>query len=113
LFCCLITNSIDDQTRSMKVTIYRNKISEIMESTSDSAPVLPAFLRPDRNSPKKRKNPSMDDQDRRYLDIFIQRLNPRAKALGPNQNKNVQIQLVKVSKQNVFVKLKNLSKKNN
>jgi hypothetical protein len=41
--------------------------------------------------------------------IFIQRLNPRAKALGPNQNKNAQIQLVKFSKQKVFVKFKNLS----
>jgi hypothetical protein len=43
--------------------------------------------------------------------IFIQRLNPRAKALGPNQNKNAQIQLVKLSKQKVFVNLKNLSDK--
>jgi hypothetical protein len=45
---------------------------------------------------------------RTVLGIFIQRLNPRAKALGPNQNKNAQIQLVKLSKQKVFVKLKNL-----
>jgi hypothetical protein len=36
---------------------------------------------------------------------------PRAKALGPNQNKNAQTQLVKLSKQKVFVKLKNLSDK--
>jgi hypothetical protein len=43
------------------------------------------------------------------LGIFIQRLNPRAKALGSNQNKNAQIQLVKLSKQEVFVKLKNVS----
>jgi hypothetical protein len=41
----------------------------------------------------------------------MQRLNPRAKALGPNQNKNPQIQLVKLSKQKVFVKLKNLADK--
>jgi hypothetical protein len=33
----------------------------------------------------------------------------RAKALRYNQNKNAQIQLVKLSKQKVFVKLKNLS----
>jgi hypothetical protein len=45
---------------------------------------------------------------RTVLGIFIERLNPRAKALGPNQNKNAQIQLVKLSKQKVFVKLKNL-----
>jgi hypothetical protein len=45
------------------------------------------------------------------LGIFIQMLNPRTKALGPNQNKNAQIQLVKLSKQTVFVKLKNLSDK--
>jgi hypothetical protein len=45
------------------------------------------------------------------LGIFIQKLNPRAKALGLNQNKNTQIQLVKLSKQKVFVKLKNLSDK--
>jgi hypothetical protein len=47
------------------------------------------------------------------MDIFIQSLNRRAKALGPNQNKNAQIQLVKLSKQKVFVKLKNLSDKKN
>jgi hypothetical protein len=40
---------------------------------------------------------------------FFSKGNPRAKALGPNQNKNAQIQLVKLSKQEVFVKLKNLS----
>jgi hypothetical protein len=40
------------------------------------------------------------------LGIFIQSLNPRAKALEPNQNKNAQIQVVKLSKQKVFVKLK-------
>jgi hypothetical protein len=45
------------------------------------------------------------------LGIFIQLLNPRAKALAPNQNKNAQIQLVKLAKQKVFVKLKNLSDK--
>jgi hypothetical protein len=38
-------------------------------------------------------------------------VNSRAKALGPNQNKNAQIQIVKLSKQKVFVKLKNLSDK--
>jgi hypothetical protein len=43
------------------------------------------------------------------LGIFIQRLNPRAKALGPNQD--AQIQLVKLLKQKVFVKLKKLSEK--
>jgi hypothetical protein len=41
----------------------------------------------------------------------VVRLNPRSKAVGPNQNKNTQIQLVKFSKQKVFVKLKNLSNK--
>jgi hypothetical protein len=45
--------------------------------------------------------------------IHFQRLNPRAKALGPNQNKNAQIQLVKLLKQKVFVKLRNLSDKKN
>jgi hypothetical protein len=45
------------------------------------------------------------------LGLFIQRLNPRAKTLGPNQNKNAQIQLVKLSKQRVFVKVKNVSDK--
>jgi hypothetical protein len=45
------------------------------------------------------------------LGICIQRLNRRAKAHGPNQNKNAQIQLVKLSKQKVFVKLKNISHK--
>jgi hypothetical protein len=45
------------------------------------------------------------------LGIFIQRLNPRAKALGPNQTKNAQFQLVKLSKLKVFVKLKNVSDK--
>jgi hypothetical protein len=45
------------------------------------------------------------------LGIFIQRVNPRAKALGPIQNKNAQIQVVKLSKQKVFVKLKNVSDK--
>jgi hypothetical protein len=45
------------------------------------------------------------------LGIFIQRLNPRAKALGLNQNKNAQIQFVKLSKQKSFIKLKNLSDK--
>jgi hypothetical protein len=47
------------------------------------------------------------------MGIFIQKLNPRAKALGPNQNKNSQIQLVKLPKQKVFVKLQNLSDKKN
>jgi hypothetical protein len=45
------------------------------------------------------------------LGIFIQKLNPRAKAHGPNQNKNAQIELVKLPKQKGFVKLKNLSDK--
>jgi hypothetical protein len=45
------------------------------------------------------------------LSIYIPRLNPRAKALGPNQNKNDQIQPVKLPKQKVFVKLKNVSHK--
>jgi hypothetical protein len=42
---------------------------------------------------------------------FYSKVNPRAKALGPNQNKNAQIQLVKLSKQKVFVKEKNVSDK--
>jgi hypothetical protein len=37
-----------------------------------------------------------------YLGIFIQRLNPRTKALEPNPNKNAQIQLVKLSKAKMF-----------
>jgi hypothetical protein len=40
----------------------------------------------------------------------MQRLNPRTKALGPNQNKISEIQLVKLSQQKVFVKLKILSR---
>jgi hypothetical protein len=44
----------------------------------------------------------------KYLGNFIHRLNPRAKALGPNQNKNPQIQFVKLPMQKVFLKLKNL-----
>jgi hypothetical protein len=47
-----------------------------------------------------------DNFTRWYLGIFIQSLNPRAKALEPNQNKNAQIHVVKLSKQKVFVKLK-------
>jgi hypothetical protein len=54
---------------------------------------------------------ALDIFTRWYLGIFIQRLNPRAKALGPNQNKNAQIQLAKLSKQKVFVKLNNWSDK--
>jgi hypothetical protein len=54
---------------------------------------------------------ALDNFARSYLGIFIQRVNPRAKALEPNQNKNAQIQLVGLSKQGVFVKLRNLSDK--
>jgi hypothetical protein len=42
---------------------------------------------------------------------FYSEVKPRAKALGPNRNKNAQIQQVKLSKQKVFVKLKNVSDK--